>query len=129
MGMVYIRDAMGSVDEVGMRLEAAIKGRKFGILGMIDLQGKMKEKRVDLKNACRIYEVCNPHRAKAVLEKEMSIATALPCRIVVYEESGQVKIATMRPNAVLQLFDAPAVLDVADEVTRDILAMVDEAAS
>ena len=129
MTVLYVREAAGSVDEVGKRLEAAIKGRKFGVLGMIDLQGKMKEKGVDFQNACRIYEVCNPQRAKQVLEKEMSISTALPCRIALYQERDKVKIATLRPTQTLALFNVPDLTTVAQDVEKDILAMVDEAAT
>jgi uncharacterized protein (DUF302 family) len=129
MTALYVREAAGSVEEVGKRLEAAVKGHKFGVLGMIDLQGKMKEKGVDFRNACRIYEVCNPQRAKQVLEKHMGISTALPCRITVYEEGGNVKVATLRPTEVLGQLGAPDLAAVAAEVEKEILAMVDEAAA
>ena len=78
MTALYIREAVGTVNDVGKRLEAAVKARQFGILGIIDLQAKMKEKGVVFVNACRIYEVCNPQREKQVLEKDMSISAALP---------------------------------------------------
>ena len=87
----------------------------------------MVEKGVGFDSACNIYEVCNPVQAKRVLEKDMSIATALPCRIAVYEEKGKVKIATMLPTAALGLFSLPELAPVAQEVEKEIKAMVDEA--
>ena len=129
MTALYVREAAGAADEVGKRLETAIKGRKFGVLGMIDLQGKMKEKGVDFRNACRIYEVCNPQRAKQVLEKEMSVSTALPCRIALYQENDKVKIATLRSTQILGLFNVPDLTAAAQDVEKDILAMIDEAAA
>ena len=127
MEMLYTRETTGNIDAVGKRLEEAVKAHKFGVLGVIDLQAKMKEKDVDFKNACRIYEVCNPQRAKQVLEKEMSISTALPCRISVYEEGGKVKIATLLPTQTLSLFNIPDLAPVAKEVEAAIVGMIDDA--
>ena len=79
--MVYEREAKGDIDTVGQRFEAAVKARKFGVIGVVDLQAKMKEKGVPFDNSCRIYEVCNPNKAKQVLEADMRISTALPCRV------------------------------------------------
>src|ERR1035437_607625 len=129
MTALYVREAMGTVDDVGKRLEAAVKAHKFGVLGVVDLQAKMKEKGVEFANACRIYEVCNPQRAKQVLEKDMSISTVLPCRITVYEDRGKVKVATLLPTQVLGMLTATDLGTVAQEVERDIIAMVDETVS
>ena len=125
--MLYVKETKGTVDAVGQRLETAVKSHKFGVIGVIDLKGKMAEKGVEFRNACKIYEVCNPMQAKRVLEMDMSIATALPCRIAVYEEKGRVKIATMLPTEALGLFSVPELAPVAQEVEKEIRAMIDEA--
>lgn len=126
MTALYIREAGGTVDDVGRRLEAAVTAHQFGILGVVDLQAKMKEKGVEFAHACLIYEVCNPQRAKEVLEKDMSISTALPCRITVYEDAGKVKVATLLPTQVLGMLTAKDMGTVAEEVERTIVAIVDE---
>ena len=128
MTIVYSRKTTGDIDAIGRRLEEAVKAHKFGMLGVIDLQAKMREKGVDFKNPCRIYEVCNPRLAKQVLEQEMSISTALPCRISIYQEGDKVTLATLRPTQTLGLFNVPELTTVAQDVEKDILAMVDEAA-
>jgi uncharacterized protein (DUF302 family) len=129
MTALYVREAVGTVDDVGKRLEAAVKAHQFGVLGIIDLRAKMKEKGIEFANACRIYEVCNPQRAKQVLEKDMNISTALPCRITVYADGGKVKVATLLPTQVLGMLTEVDVGAVAQEVEREIVAMVDEASS
>ena len=58
----------------------------------------------------------------------MSISTALPCRISLYQEGDRVKIATLRPTQTLGLFNVPDLATVAQDVEKDILAMIDEAA-
>ena len=79
MSILYAREAMGSVDAVGDRLEKAAQAHKFGVLNVIDLKAKMASKGVEFSHECRIYEICNPQRAKEVLDSDLSISTALPC--------------------------------------------------
>ena len=127
MNMLYVREAKRSVDAIGKRLEETVKAHKFGVIGVIDLKSKMAEKGVEFRNACKIYEVCNPSQAKQLLEKNMTIATALPCRIAVYEERDRVKVSTLLPTETLGLFDVPELALVAQEVEKEIKAMIDEA--
>jgi uncharacterized protein (DUF302 family) len=72
-------------------------------------------------------EVCNPRKAKEVLEENMSISTALPCRISIYEEGGKVKVATIRPTMLLNLFDSPELQAVAREVEDTLVRIIDAA--
>ena len=128
MNMVYEREANGDLETVGKRLEEAVKARKFGVISVLDLQAKMKEKGVSFANSCRIYEVCNPAKAKQVLEGDMRISTALPCRISLYSEGGKVKLATLMPTATLGLFGVAGLEQVAQEVEQEIKGMIDDAA-
>ncbi len=129
MNILYAKEASGKVgvEEVGKRLEEAVKAHKFGVIAVIDLKAKMADKGVAFGKACRIYEVCNPVQAKQVLEVDMSIATALPCRIAVYEEENRVKVATMLPTQMLALFSVPDLAPVVGDVETQIKAMIDEA--
>jgi uncharacterized protein (DUF302 family) len=127
MNLLYIRETTDSAEAVGARLEKAAAAHKFGVLGMIDLKEKMASRGVEFGPRCRIYEVCNPASAKRVLEKNMTVSTALPCRISVYEEGGKVKLATLLPTQVLGLFGSPEIAPVAQEVEREIKAIMDEA--
>jgi uncharacterized protein (DUF302 family) len=48
----------------------------------------MAKKGVEFAQNCLINEVCQPQQAKKVLDQDMSISTALPSRISIYEEGG-----------------------------------------
>jgi uncharacterized protein (DUF302 family) len=87
----------------------------------------MGAKGVDFACECQVMEVCNPHKAKEVLEENMSISTALPCRISVYEEDSKVKVATIRPTMLLNLFDSPELQAVAREVEDTLVRIIDTA--
>ena len=127
MNILYSKETADTVDSVGKRLEEAVKAHKFGVIAVIDLKAKMAEKGVEFSNPCKIYEVCNPAQAKRVLDNDMSIATALPCRIAVYQENNRVKVATMLPTQMLGLFSVPELTPVAQDVEQNIKAMIDEA--
>lgn len=129
MQILYEKTANGTIDEVGTRLEQATQNHKFGVLNIVDLKAKMNDKGVAFGPECRVYEVCNPQRAKEVLEKNLSIATALPCRIALYQEGDAVKLSTLLPTQVLGLFETPDLAPVAKAVEADIKAIMDEAAS
>ena len=101
---------------------------KFGVLGVHDLKAKMAEKGVAFARECRIYEVCNPHQAKRVLEANLEISTALPCRISLYEEAGKSKLATISPTAMMSLFPNPELRGVAEEVEATLATIMKEAA-
>lgn len=125
--MLYVRETQGTVDEVARRLEEAAAANEFGVLGVHDLKQKMHAKGVEFGPQCRIFEVCHPGRAKTVLEADMSISTALPCRISIYEEGDSVKVATLKPTKLLALFDRPDLEPVAREVEETILRIIDKA--
>lgn len=116
------------LDEVARRLEQAAARHKFGVMAIHSLRDKMLEKGVVFNRHCLIFEVCNPHQAKQVLEARMDISTALPCRIAIYSVNGGVELATLRPTELLALFNEPALDPVAEEVEATLMAMMQEAA-
>jgi uncharacterized protein (DUF302 family) len=112
--------------EEGIQAAAARHG--FGVIAVHDLKETMKKKGVDFAGDCLIFEVCNPHQAKKVLEANGAISTALPCRISVYRSGEGYKLATILPTAMLALFGNAELDPVAREVEDVILAMMRETA-
>jgi len=62
---------------------------------------------VEFTSECLVFEVCQPHQAKKVLDQDMSVSTVLPCRISLYEEGGKTILATLRPTTMLAMFNVP----------------------
>jgi uncharacterized protein (DUF302 family) len=123
--MLYVQEASGSIDDVLKKLEDAAAANKFGVLAVHNLKKKMNAKGVEFGPECRIVEVCNPKKAKSVLETDMSISNALPCRISIYEEDGKVKVSTLKPTAILSLFGRPELEPTAKEVEKTMIRMID----
>jgi uncharacterized protein (DUF302 family) len=125
---LYIKTTAKDFETAVRDLEEAVKRHKFGILHILDLKATLREKGMDLPSQCRILNICNPQRASQVLTRDLSVNMALPCRISVYEEEGKVKIGMIRPLTLLDLFPGSERLwDVAEEVERETVQMIDEA--
>jgi len=127
--MLYQRQTHGSIEQVADRVATAVAANRFGVIATHDLKAKMNEKGVEFGPECRILEVCNPLQAKRVLEADLSIANALPCRIAIYEQGGAVVISTLRPTAVLALFNQPQLDAVAREVEETLIRIIDQASA
>jgi uncharacterized protein (DUF302 family) len=126
--MKYVVETDKSVEQAVADVEAAAKAHQFGVLHIHNLQQTMKNKGVDFPNECQILEICNPHKAHAVLTADMSLNMALPCRISVYSENGQTKIGMIKPKAMLAvLSDSKDLLAVAQEVEDATIAIIEAA--
>lgn len=117
-----------TVSEAAAALQVAVQANKFGVMQVHNLQETMVKKGVEFARQCLILEVCQPQQAKKVLEQDMSISTALPCRISVYEEGGITTLATLKPTTLLAMFNAPQLKGVAQEVEDTIVKIMKEAA-
>lgn len=123
--MLYVKESQESIEQVLAKLEAAATEHRFGILAMHDLKERMIAKGVSFDHECRVLEVCNPVQAKKVLDADISIANALPCRICVYEQGGKVCVSTIRPTFMLDLFHNEELLGVAKEVEDTMVRIID----
>ncbi|PKN61569.1 MAG: hypothetical protein CVU57_28865 [Deltaproteobacteria bacterium HGW-Deltaproteobacteria-15] len=127
--MLFEISSEKALDQVCHDLEKAVGDHKFGVMTIHNLKETMKKKGVEFDRECRIFEVCNPQQAKRVLEKNMQVSTALPCRISVYDEGGKVKLATIKPTALISQFNAPELQSVAKEVEDTLVQIMREAAA
>jgi uncharacterized protein (DUF302 family) len=118
-----------TVSEVAAALQAAVQANHFGVMQIHNLKETMAKKGVEFAHECLIFEVCQPQQAKKVLEQNMSVSTALPCRISVYEEGGKTILATLKPTILLAMFNAPQLEGVAQEVEDTIVKIMKEAVS
>lgn len=126
--MRYVKTTGKSVEQATADLEAAVVRHQFGVLHIHNLKETMKKKGVEFDNECRILEVCNPHQAKKVLNEDMTINMALPCRISVWSENGKTHIGMLLPTDLLKLFsDSSALADVAKDVENATKQMIEEA--
>jgi uncharacterized protein (DUF302 family) len=117
-----------TVSEAEAALHAAVQANHFGVMQVHNLKETMAKKGVEFAPECLIFEVCQPQQAKRVLEQNMSVSTALPCRISIYEEGGKTILATLKPTTLLAMFNAPQLEGVAREVEDTIVKIMKQAA-
>ena len=118
-----------TVSEAAAALQVAVEANHFGVMQIHNLTETMKKKGVEFAHECLIFEVCQPQQAKKVLDENMSVSTALPCRISIYEEGGRTILATLKPTTLLAMFNTPQLERVAQEVEHTIVKIMQEAAA
>ena len=118
-----------TVSQVADALQISVPANHFGIMQTHNLQETMTRKGVEFTRECQIFEVCQPQLAKKVLEQNMSISTALPCRISIYREDCKTILATLKPTSLLAMFNSPQLAGAAEEVEDAIVKIMQEAIS
>jgi uncharacterized protein (DUF302 family) len=126
--MRYVVDSDKSVKQLLEDVQQAVKANNFGVLNVQDLQATLKNKGFDLANPCYILDVCNPQQAVNVLNEDMGLNVALPCRLTVYVEDGKSRLAMIKPTALLAaLSDSATLARVAEEVEQTLLRVMEQA--
>lgn len=125
--MTYSKHSKHRIEELDTRLREAAQRHKFGVLHVHDLAATLKSKGIELGHECRVYDVCNPQAASEALRKDPKIAAVLPCRIAVTADPSGVTISTVKPTDLLRATGLAGVEQIANEVEREIVAIIDEA--
>ena len=127
--MLFKLSTNKTVSEVTDALQAAVQANHFGVMQVHNLKETMAKKGVEFARECMIFEICQPQQAKKVLDQDMSVSTALPCRISIYEEGGKTILATLKPTTLLAMFNVPQLEPIAQEVEDTIIKIMKEAVS
>lgn len=127
--MKYVVGTNKTVAQAAADLQEAVGQNGFGVLHTYDLKEVLKSKGIDLPQECRVFEICNPQQAAAVLAEDMDVNMALPCRISVWQDkNGKVKIGMIPPKEILESFsDSPPLKKIAMEVEEKMTAMIQSA--
>jgi len=126
--MDHIVETSKSFAQAATDLESAVTRHGFGVLHIHDLGATLRSKGLPFEEECKVFEVCNPSQAARVLDTDMRLNMALPCRISVYTEKGRTKIGFLRPVAMLAALSQDArLIPVAHEVEDKLWRMAEEA--
>lgn len=124
----YIVSTEKSVQQAVADLQQAVADNKFGVLHTYDIKQTLNNKGVEFENECHILEICNPLKAKDVMNIDMSMNMALPCRISVYQENGETKIGMISPKEMLAfLSDDEQLGKIAADVEELSIKMIEQA--
>lgn len=105
-----------SVADAVAKVEEASKANGFGVLNTLDLRQIMAGKGVEYAEAATVVEICQPGYAKKFLEIDPRVTPCLPCRVAITSEDGKTIVQTVRPSAMMRIFENPAMEAPASEV-------------
>lgn len=126
--MYYIAETAKPFAQAADDLDAAVRRHGFGVLHVHDIGATLRGKGVPFERECKVFEVCNPQQAAQVMETDMRLNMALPCRISVYTEQGRTYIGMIEPGRMLGMLSTDTALQpIAAEVEAQTRRMIDEA--
>jgi uncharacterized protein (DUF302 family) len=111
------------------RVRAELQRAGFGVLCEIDVQKTLHEKLGLEQEPYLILGACNPPLAHRALNAEPELGVLLPCNVVVYEQSGETRIAAVDPERMLSIVDNDELATVAAEVKARLADVVERAAA
>jgi len=115
-----------SFDEAVSAVEAKSKEHGFGVLHIHDIKAILTAKGFP-RDPLKIIEICHPAHASQSLAKNAKVSLMLPCPISVYVENGKTYISTLRPKLMADFFPQAGLKQIAEEVDRVILSIVNSA--
>lgn len=99
---------------------------EFGVLWEFDIQKKLQEKGLEFEEAYKVLEVCNPHEAKKVLDKNKMVGYFLPCKIVVYSDQGKTKIGLPKPTFFMKLINDEKLNEIGLDIEKRLISAIDK---
>ena len=108
-------------------LKESIKPYGFGVLWELNFKDKLQEKGLEFNTDFQVMEVCNPVKAKQVLEGDITAGYFLPCKAAVYEKDGCIYIGMLKPTSLMDIHGNKALVDNAEEVEHDLIAAITNA--
>lgn len=127
MNMIYEVKTEKSFETAREDLKKSLGARSFGVLWEMNFKDKLHEKGLAFEDDFQVMEVCNPPKAKKVLDKHREAGYMLPCKMAVYTKEGQVFMGMMKPTALIGVMEKEDLSDVAEEVEAILKEALNEA--
>jgi uncharacterized protein (DUF302 family) len=122
----YTVESGKGFEETVSAIEAKSKEKGFSVLATHNVRATLESKGFS-RAPMKIIEICNAKYVDQVLAKDIKIALMLPCPVVVYEDGGKVIISALRPRVIADFYPSPGIAEIAAEVDKIVLSIVDEA--
>lgn len=127
MDMNYEITTDKSFTEAIESLKKSLSNHQFGVLNELNFKDTLKSKGVDFDQDFHLLEVCNPHKAKEVLNQHLEMGFHLPCKVAVYKKSDQIYMGMPLPTKLMGMVGNVDLLEIAQEVEDTMVAAIQEA--
>ena len=125
MEAIYKATTQKSFADVVAAIQAQTQVNGFRVLHIHDVQATLAEKDFQ-REPLKIIEVCNAKYAHTALMIDVTVSLLMPCRINVYREEGKTVICTVRPKALVTIFNNNELKEFADEVEDVLIRIIDQ---
>jgi uncharacterized protein (DUF302 family) len=122
----YTVESAKGFDEAVTAVEAKSKEKGFNVLVVHDVKATLESKGFS-REPMKIVEICSAKYVDQVLAKDIKIVLMLPCPVVVYVQGSRTFISTLHPSVLADFYPAAGIAEIAAEVDRIVIAIVDEA--
>ena len=121
----YTIETNKSIEDAVQSLETNLMNEKFGVLWQFNIKEKLHEKGLDFDKDFLVLEVCNPHEAQTVLNKNSMVGYFLPCKIVVYKENEVTKIGMPKPTVLINILEDESLHAIAKDIEERLIGCID----
>lgn len=116
--------------QIKMGIQSGAEAENMNLVGSLDVQQGLKARGIKNSQPYVIYEVCNLVLGAKILKTTPEFGAFAPCKIVMYEQGGQLKLMTYLPTYALRYFPKNAEsAKVANELDRQIITVMKQAAA
>ena len=114
--MLLTTTTYGTLATIRKRLPQACAEQGFGLIGEIDLSGKLREQGQACDRPCTVFDMYDAAQAERLLEMRIDACAVLPFRIAVYpHDDGKTRIVAVRPTDLAGILGDAGL----DEMARD----------
>jgi len=126
--MKYIVETKKTLSQVEEDFIQSVSDHSFGVLHIQDLKETLNNKGVEFENECKVFEVCNPHKAKQIMSIDMNMNIVLPCRVSIYVHDNKTFVSMVRPKSLLShLSDSKELIEIVTEVEDILIKIIQQA--
>jgi len=116
--------------QIKMGIQSGAEAENMNVVGTLDVQQGLNERGIKSNQPYVIYEVCNLVLGAKILKSTPEFGAFAPCKIVMYEQNGQLKLMTYLPTYALKYFPKnPESAKVAQELDHQIITVMKQAAA
>lgn len=122
----YTVETNKTMEEAIQSLEENLKTEGFGVLWQFDIKDTLQKKGLDFNQPYQVLEVCSPKEAHHMLTQNQMVGYFLPCKMVVYEDSGKIKIGMPRPTVLVEMVEDESIIEKAAEIENKLIDCMDQ---
>ena len=126
MNFAYTQSSQKSFDDVVRGVQDAVAAKGFRVLHVHDVQATFADKGIT-REPYRIIEVCNVKYANQAITADPLVGLMMPCKINVWTEKGETKIALLLPSLLADFFPQANLGNLGREVETILRDVVDTA--